>query len=179
MTGIAWRPFTLDGRPHDLSHLHPFGFEFVVPAKDAKPPQRYAINVLFSLHCFTRGRMKGETVDADRLYRDNREERVIDLRRYELSHRLPAIIREIGQRRCFHTGHANFFTVEMIDQDGARHDYSVFFAVTKAGKGGRLTLFVQSAYISDRIPTPSRRKPIKFMVIAHNTATGRPIKAPR
>ena len=179
MTGIAWNLFTLNGKTYDLTHLYPFAFEFVVDAKDGKPEQRYAINVAFSLHCFTRGLKEGEAVDADQLYRDNREERVIDLARYKLSHRLPDIIHEIGRRKCFHTGHANFFTVEVIDEDGENHDYSVFFAVTKAGKGRRLNLFVQSAYVSDRIPTPTKRKPIKFMVIAHNTATNKPIRTPR
>ena len=179
MIGVSWRPFTLDGTTYDLAHLHPFAHEFVVDARDGKPEQRYAINVAFSLHCFTRGRKDGETVPPDHLYADNREERVIDLARYELSHRLPDVIRGIGRRKCFHTGHANFFTVEVIDDDGRSHDYSVFFAVTKAGKGRRLNLFVQSAYVSDRIPTPAKRKPIKFMVIAHNTATSRPIRAPR
>ena len=62
--------------------------------------------------------------------------------------------------------------------DGTMHEYGVFFAVSKAGKGKGLNLLMQSAYISDGIPKPSRRKPIKLMVIANNTATNKPIRPP-
>ncbi len=179
MVGIAWHPFILDGTSHDLSHLHPFQFDFIVPAKEGKAEQRYVINVAFSLHCFTRAKRQDEVVEPRWLYRDNREERVIDLDRYTLSSRLPSIVREIGERKCFHTEHANFFTIDLFDDGGRKRDYSVFFAVTKAGKGRGLNLFVQSAYVSDRIPVPAKRKPIKFMVIAYNTATNKSLKPPR
>jgi hypothetical protein len=45
----------------------------------------------------------------------SREVRLFDEQRYTHSLRLPEVIRAIGDRRCFHTGHDNFFTVELID----------------------------------------------------------------
>ena len=35
--------------------------------------------------------------------------------------RLPEVIRSIGDRRCLHTGHDNFFTVELIDRNARRN----------------------------------------------------------
>ena len=179
MTGIIWKTFALEGAEYDLSHLHPFAFEFVVPEKDGKPEQKYLINVSFSLHCFTRGFKEGEIAPDEQCYADSREKRIICLDRHALSLELPKIIRNVGQRKCFHTGHDNFVTIELIDKAGEKHDYTVFFAVSKAGKGKGLNLFVQSAYVADRIPLKSKSKPIKFMVIAHNKAHNKKIKAPR
>jgi hypothetical protein len=179
MTGIAWKAFDLQGSTYDLSHLHPFDFVFIVPAKGDKPEQRYQINVSFSLHCFSRGFKEGETALEEWCYADNREKRIICLDRHALSLELPRVIREVGQRKCFHTNHDNFVTIEIIDKAGEPHDYTVFFTVSKAGKGTGLNLFVQSAYVRDRIPLKSKPKPIKFMVIAHNTAHNKKIKAPR
>lgn len=179
MTGIFWKEFSLEGREYNLAHLHPFSFEFIVPEKGGKPEQRYLINVNFSLHCFTRGFKENETVPEEHCYADSREKRIICLDRYALSLELPRIIKDVGQRKCFHTGHDNFVTIELIDKAGEAHDYTVFFAVSKAGRRKGLNLFVQSAYVAERIPLKSKRKPIKFMVIAHNTAHNKKIKTPR
>ena len=179
MTGIAWIAFTLKGRKYDLAHLHPFQFEFVVPEKDGKPEQKYLINVSFSLHCFTRGFKEGEIAPKEQCYADSRETRIFCLDRHALSFKLPNIINDLGVRKCFHTGHDNFVTIELVDKAGKTHDYTVFFTVSKAGRGTGLNIFVQSAYVSDKIPLKSKRKPIKFMVIAHNTAHNKKIKLPR
>jgi hypothetical protein len=160
MTGIAWNAFCLEGCKYDLSHLHPFAFEFVVPEKGGKPEQRYLINVSFSLHCFTRGFKDGETALEEQCYADSREKRIICLDRHALSLELPEVIQNVGQRKCFHTGHDNFVTIELIDKSGETHDYTVFFAVSKAGRGKGLNLFVQSAYVPDGIPLKRKPKPM-------------------
>ena len=86
---MKWRAARIEGRVYDLSHLHPFSFDFVVVAKDGKPEQRYGIDVIFSLHCFSRGIRAGEAYLADLAYADSREVRLFDEQRYTHSLRLP------------------------------------------------------------------------------------------
>ena len=178
---MRWRPATIGGTVYDLAHLHPFTFDFVVPAKDGKPEQVYPLDITFSLHCFTRGIRVGEVYAPDLAYSDSRETRLFDFRRHRLSLRLPEIVHEIGARRCFHTAHGNFFTIEIIDESGEAVEYAVYFTVSRSTRRGRLTLYIQSAYVQDGVPRqkPSPRKPIRFSVIAFNVAAGRPIKSPK
>ena len=177
---MKWRAARIGDRVYDLSHLHPFSFDFVVAAKGGKPEQRYGIDVIFSLHCFSRGIPAGAAYLADLAYADSREVRLFDEQRYTHSLRLPEVIRSIGDRRCFHTGHDNFFTVELIGAQDERVEYTVYFKLSRARRTGRLNLYVQSAYVQDDIPQtrPKRRKPIRFSVIAYNVAVGKAIKVP-
>jgi hypothetical protein len=140
---MKWRPARIGDRTYDLCHLHPFSFDFVVAAKDGKPEQRYGIDVIFSLHCFSRGIAEGAAYLADLAYADSREVRLFDEQRYTQSLRLPEVIRSIGDRRCFHTGHDNFFTVELIDAQGERVEYTVYFKLSRAPSKGRLNLYVR------------------------------------
>ena len=107
--------------------------------------------------------------------------RLFDEQRYTHSLRLPEVIHSIGDRRCFHTGHDNFFTVELIDARDERVEYTVYFKLSRAPRKGRLNLYVQSAYVQDDIPQrrPKPRKPIRFSVIAYNVAVGKAIKVPK
>ena len=181
-TTSVFRPVTIESRIYDLSHLEPFTFEFVVPEKDGRPRQLYAIDVLFSWHCFTRGIAPGEDFAKALAYSRGRETRLFDERRYHFSSKLPGIIRSIGSRKCFHTGRGNFFTVELVDEKGNRIEYAIFFKMSRRAEPRRLTLRVESAYVrSDRIPLGRSRppRPIRFSVIAYNTATGKPIKEPK
>ena len=178
---MKWRAARVGERVYDLSHLHPFSFDFVIAAKDGKPEQHYGIDVIFSLHCFSHGIAAGEAYLAELAYADSREVRLFDEQRYTHSLRLPEVIRSIGERRCFHTGRDNFFTVELIDAQGVRVEYTVYFKLSRAPSKGRLNLYVQSAYVQDDIPQtrPKPRKPIRFSVIAYNVAVGKPIKVPK
>jgi len=181
-TNTVFRKVTILGKTYDLSHLEPLSFEFVVPEKEGRPKQLYAIEVLFSWHCFTRGIAVGEQFPEALAYERGRETRLFDERRYHLSKNLPRIIRGIGSRKCFHTGRGNFFTVELVDEQGNRIEYTIFFKVSRHTKPRELTLRVESAYVrGDRVPLGRSRppRPIRFSVIAYNTATGKPIKEPK
>jgi hypothetical protein len=95
--------------------------------------------------------------------------------------RLADVLRNIGSRRCFHTGRGNFFTVEVVDEDGVRIDYSIYFKVSRGGPSrAGLVLFVESAYVRENIPLrrPRPRKPIRFSIIAYNTTMGKLINEP-
>ena len=101
----------IDSRTYDLSHLDRFSFDFVVAQKDGRPAQVYSIR---SCSAGTATRAVSRRVKpslqgllAIRVARDT----PFDERRYRLSIQLPDIIRDIGSRKCFHTGKGNFFIV--------------------------------------------------------------------
>jgi hypothetical protein len=179
---IAWRPFVHEGVNYDLSHLHPFVQTFEQAAQGDKPARNYQAQVIFSLHCFTHGAVGTEDLQGPLGYADSRETRIFDFDRYEQSRQLPDIVRALPVSPCFHTDHGNFFTVKNCNPaTGQEATYEVYFTASRASsKAVPLNLFVQSAYIRDRLHTnrPSRKK-IGFFVILHNTLNGRPIKAPK
>jgi hypothetical protein len=95
------------------------------------------------------------------------------------SQRLPQFVEGLMGQRCFHTGKGNFFTVEIVDDEGKHLEYEVYFTASRA-KNGCLNLFVQSAYVRDNVHVNRpRRKPIGFHVILFNTQNNRPIVEPK
>jgi hypothetical protein len=111
---MQWKPFEFRGKVYDLAHLHPLSVIYKQPAKANAPARVYRVDVIFGLHCFTRGRNEDETIESALLYGDDRETRVFDLVRFELSKRLPEIIDTLPRRKCYHTGKGNFFSIEIV-----------------------------------------------------------------
>ncbi|HTH75110.1 MAG TPA: hypothetical protein VL635_11955 [Trinickia sp.] len=177
---IEWAAFTYAGVRYDLSHLHPRRLTFTQPPSDCRPERTYAVQLIYSLHCFTRSAEHGEPIDAALLYGDSRETRVFCERRYRMSKALPRIVDDLGRRPCYHTGKGNFFVVELIDDLGAKREYEVYFTASRASERGVLNLFIQSAYVRDREHRRNRpkKKPVRLYVILHNTLTNRPLKEP-
>lgn len=164
---MKWLPFLRHNISYDLSHLHPKHITYVQPSKADKPAIQYKVSVSFSMHCFTRGLKEKERPDRTMLYSDARETRVFDFQRYELSKELPEIIQNLSNRKCYHTGKGNFFTVELVGDLGQKVEYDVFFEASRI-KG--LVLFVQRAYVRDaQHRSRPRAKPIRFEVILYNT----------
>ena len=178
---IAWQPFTHNGQVYDLAHLHPRRTTIVQEAQPGKPARSYTLQVIFSLHCFTRGIASGEQPESALLYSDARETRVFDFARYELSKLLPAIIEQLPARKCYHSGKGNFFIVELVDQNGSRDEYEIFFTASRSTTRGVLNLFVQSAYIRDEHHMqgkPAPRKPIRIEILLFNIQANKPIRMP-
>jgi hypothetical protein len=176
---VQWKPFIFGGECYDLSHLHPRTCRYEQPAKGDKPARAYTVDIIFSLHCFTRSLLNDEAGDAALFYADDRETRVFDFQRYELSKQLPGIIESLGQRKCFHTGHDNFFSVALIDRDGNSIEYDIFFTASRASrKKGVVNMYIQSAYVRDvkHGNRPRMNSPIGFYVILFNVLHNRPIK---
>ena len=179
---MNWTPFTYQGNEYDLSHLHPFEWECIQPAQGDKPERKYTFDVTFSLHTFTKGIDQGTNVNPALHYRDSRETREFDFDRYALSKQLPGIVNSLGQRKCHHTQHGNYFTVDLIGTGNQKQSYEVYFAVSRSGKNrGRMNLSIQSAFERTRQhgSKPKRKKPIRFHVVAYNTLHKKPIKAPK
>lgn len=174
---MKWKHFYHQGIEYGLDHVHPFEWAFTAPAANKRPERTYHLQVTFSMHTFTRGLNEGESV-PDLLYRDSREVRAFDFLRYELSKKLPEIVLQLGERRCYHTHHGNFFTIELVGDDGQLEDYEVYFKVSRASQKGWLNLFIESAYVRDagyQTAQPKKRK-IGFQVITYNILHGKEIK---
>lgn len=178
---MQWKPFRFCGKIYDLAHLHPRSITYEQPATANAPTRVYRVDVIFGLHCFTRGRNLNVSRKDALLYGDDRETRVFDFVRYELSKRLPEIVEGLAQRKCYHTGKGNFFSVEIVREDGQIVEYDVFFVATRSSANGKINLFVQSAYVRDANHASSRpaKKPIGFFVILFNTLNNKPIKVPK
>jgi hypothetical protein len=176
---VFWQPFNLNGVPHKLDHLHPATITYTQPAKADVPERKYVVEVLFGLHCFTRGEDDTEPSDAKLNYSDSRETRTFDLDRYELSKSLPELVKNLARSKCYHTNHGNFFTVEIVKNSGGIRRYEVYFALSRSAKKGVLNLHVQSAYPRDeQHQNMPRRKGIGFFVLLYNVQNNRPIKPP-
>lgn len=173
---MEWASFTHDGVVYDLGHLSSHVTEVVVAAKQGKPEQRYRLNVDYSLHCFTRGPKEGEEISVDLAYSDSRETRIFDFDRYALSKQLPLIVADLAERKCFHDHHGNFYVLELIDEEGRRRYYSIFFKLSRAGKRKGLNLFVSSAHARDELPYAKSQKPIRFRVLVHNIQRGKQVR---
>jgi len=171
---VRWKDFEHEGVTYDLRHLYPRTLQFERPARGDKLAIIFTVDVIFSLHCFTKELPSG-SYDRKMTYSDAREMRLFDFERYELSKRLPGIIETLAQRKCFHTGHGNFVTVEVVRGDGVTVDYHVFFTASKSDRKGCVNIYIQSAYVPDR-KVSSSGKSIRFLVILHNTMNKLPIR---
>ena len=176
---MQWNPFKYQGQIFDLTHVHPFDWEYTALATNKRLEHTYRIEVQFSMHTFTRGIEEGEVLDPALNYRDSREERAFDFMRYDFSKQLPTIVQQLGKRVCYHTHHGTFFSIEVVNAEGMAQDYEVYFKLSRSSRKGWLTLYVQSAYVRDRkhgTAQPKRRK-IGFQVIAYNIMANKKIKA--
>lgn len=168
---MKWNEFTYDSEIYDLSHLHPFTWEYTAKAAKKRPERIYKFHVIFSMHCFTRDPLKDEQVAEDLWYEGPEERRVFCFDRHGFSAKLPNIIQNLGDRICWHTHHGNFFTIELADKSGQKVEYEIYFDVTRASRRGWLNLVVQSAYARTedyQTKQPKKRK-IRLDVIAYNT----------
>jgi len=171
---MEWENFEQDGVTYDLRHLHPRTLRFERPAENDKPAVLFTVDVTFSLHCFSR-ELPACQYDRNLAYSDARETRLFDFERYELSKHLPEIVETMAQRKCLHTGHGNFVTVEVVRADGISVNYHVFFTASKSARKGRINIYIQSAYVPVR-KVGASGKPIRFLVILHNTLNKLPIR---
>lgn len=174
-----WTTFAHGDIIYDLSHLRTYTTKFARPAQSNKTPEFYGVNISFSHHCFTqRLPAKGGIYDPTLRFDVDGEQRIFDVRRWRLSRNLPTIVESLPTRKCMQTGRSNYFTVSVIDEDGASVDYEVFFRAWKPGKG-RISLHVESAYVREESYGTSRPKGLRigFFVILHNTLNELPIHA--
>lgn len=176
---MKWKPFEdPHGITYSLAHLHPFRFAVTFAGNAKYPELEVDVHVGFAMHTFTRIGVAGD--DESYAYDDDRERRMFDLDRYTHSKLLPAIVRELATRKCFHAKHQNFFTVELPAGAPAGAEYHVFFLVQgwqqETRKTGKpcVRLIIQSAFLvsaDGQVPRGRREQPIGFRVLI-NRALG-------
>lgn len=162
---MKWRNFEYKGETYALDHLHPFICTYPHPSGDGSVCE---VQIRFGMHCFTRSSKDAEEYDNKLEYKDSRESRVFDFYRHELSFRLPEAIKDLGSRKCFHTNKGNFFTIELINNEGETVEYEIFFDLHKVKRGNNgLALQVQSAYVrsDDYKSSMPKKRNIRLKVI--------------
>jgi hypothetical protein len=177
---VKWEAFRQAEETYDLSHLHPCTIIYEVAAKGDRPALHFTVDVTYSKHCFSSELPKSGYYDAALFYRSrfdprDRDPRLFNFRRFLLSKQLPDIIATLVRRKCMHTGHGNFFTVELTEAGGESVDYDVFFTASRSSTKGRLNLYVQSAFVREKEKLPAGKR-IRFEIILYNTLVGKQIK---
>lgn len=175
---MKWIEFKHEGVGYSLAHLNPRTLQYERPNQGNKPAEVYKVDVIFTLHCFSRALRPGDSCPSNLMYSDGYESRVFDFRRYELSKLLPDIIQGLPDKKPFHNKHRrNFFTVEVLTESGSTVEYDIFFKVKKKGKG-RLEMIVETAFVRDPSYDSTRPegKPIRFWIILHNTLNNKKIQ---
>ncbi|MEO8460651.1 MAG: hypothetical protein ABI451_08990 [Dokdonella sp.] len=144
---VRWMPYSRRGTVFPLNHLHPFRYEVTIPASEKDPKRVVMVHVGFALHTFTRER--DSSTPSEEVYSDDRESRMFDDVRYELSKLLPEIIRSLGRRHCAFAKQDNYVTVEATMFSGETVNYGVFFNLKRWKERGPMAvlLVVQSAYV--------------------------------
>lgn len=151
-----WQPHRGDGgQVYSLAHLHPHRFTLRFEARGDYPACDVEIRVGYSSHAFTRGCPEGETPHAP--YSKGGDPRVFCPDRYQLSHRLSAIIQSIDTRRCYATNFRNYFIVDTGDLLPPNTEYWVFFN-TRKDEPYAMRLFVESAYAGNPAKAPRGRR---------------------
>lgn len=184
---LKFKPFTLDQQTYNLSHLNAFYTEFVQVATKSQSEKRYRCLIEFGTHCFTKSPNvhKGETLanfDNSLHYVTDKEIRLFCPERYQLSLKLPEILRNLDKHKCYFTSaNDKFLTISIQNQQGEMVDYEIYFSLKKS-KTCDVHIFINSAYLRSldyrSNKTMLRRKPVSLFVLLHNTITNKRIKRP-
>jgi hypothetical protein len=179
---IEWKDHTpRAGESYCLKHLHPIDFIHEMPASGRHPAVTVRVHVAFGLHTFTRGIKTDDPPEDD--YEDNREKRCFDYDRYNHSHRLPAIVREIPTCRklYFSRTRSGLINYATFDTGGGK-TYAVFFDVMRYKTRGPNTvlLTVESAYELHEAKRDTREGRVNFNVlVGHALRDTKPNPPPR
>lgn len=168
-----------DGTEHSIGHLAP-GMTLMCPCTPIG--RELVIRVIFKNHCYTENydpqKHKPEEIlikeGADRL-------RVFCPIRHALSHRLPAILADLPNRRVNQTAVVrNYIFVVPLEVEGKF--YEIFFMLQRASKedDADLRLTVESAYPNGGTNIRKRPSTIRFTILAHKVLTNQQVRfAPR
>lgn len=182
---------TVGDHDYDLTHLQDSTFDFTIAATEGYSEINASMLIQYSSHCVSLGPARGERLDfaelgIDRLVIDEKSnERYFSADRCNWSTNLPDIIRSLPtERLCFFTGHENWLSIEILDPQGARQIYEVFFNLTRQSSNF-LRVYVESAYVrtaENEIRRPSefkRKAKIRGKVLLAKKLRNQPITRPR
>ncbi|KWN83012.1 hypothetical protein [Burkholderia stagnalis] len=178
------------GQQYDLTHLIGGLISLTIPASGKYPEIVATMSVEYMSHCVSYGPADdGPPLDFEQLGHarrvlDHRNiERAFCFDRHRWSLQLPGIVGRLEAYTCYFTGRENWMVMELIDDQGQKVEYEVFFRLRRGAEANTLRLVIESAYVRnpDRggpgIPR-SRRGKIRFAVMAAKTLRGEPIRDP-
>ena len=149
------------GVDYDLTHLNPFVFPVIHGESE------YAVRVTFYDHVFTKAYdPSGHTPDLIYSRRPG-DERVFDVRRWELSRDLPNLFQTLGRSSVYQSGRNFFF----LRGKTGEPPYAVFFnAVRSTRQDAGVSVIVRSAYEKDNMAR--RAHPVSFPRLIDAAARG-------
>lgn len=177
----SWPAFVHNGVRYELNHLDSFEHVYEKPAQGDKPAVEYRVFVYFSDHCFTERQKPGDDPLLKYPHSPPAKPRTFDVARYELSKKLPDLVRNLMGRKCFHTYHGNYFIIEITTHEGVRVEYEVYFKPYREQSDRQLRLVIESAFPRDPDKLASREdlSPVKFDFLIHNAQSGKATKRPQ
>jgi hypothetical protein len=173
---------------YGLAHLVASAFTLAVPASAKFAALVATVHVEYTSHCVSVGPGATSSLDSEapggcgRILDHRHVARTFCAERHRWSLRLPEIVAQLGERRCYFTGHSNWLVIEDITDRGDPVEYEVFFRLRRAGASA-LRLVIESAYVRDAsrgkagIPR-NRRSIVRFRVMAAKILRGEPIRDP-
>jgi hypothetical protein len=170
-----WTDFTIGEKVYDLSHLNAHWAEYIDHRNEANPTT-YRFIVTYSFHCFAKESADTSAEQSQQLmYRAPKDSRPFNIERYELSQKLPGIIKSLGDKEIlvFHAGYESYAAVKIINSTGNEVNYFVPFKVFKERK--RFRIHVTSAYPKEDI---GKVRKVSFFVIAKNLSIGKKLPSP-
>lgn len=175
--GMNRNKFNLNGVDYDLSHLNDYVWNLKQAASGDKPERNYRIKIIFSCHCFTKGRT--ETDLDSLLYSEKQEQRTFCLDRYKASLTLRDHIFELQNGYVFiNDGGKKSRKQNYLKIPTSTGNYEIYFTLSKSSdERVDLNLFVQSAFLRTHGGAGKLGK-IRFMIVVHKTLEGKPVKAP-
>src|SRR6185312_16282492 len=172
-----WGPHKDGETIYDLSHLHPLRYTLSLEQTANNAARDVEVRVGFSSHTFTESCENHEAHDA---YSPPNDPRRFSVDRYELSKRIPNVIRNLKGRDVLFGNQDNYLVVELPGVIPPGTEYWVFFDLRpvrdspQSAPSGVL-LFVQSAYVGNmqRPPYGPKPKRIGFSALVGLTLQGR------
>lgn len=167
-------PCTIDGEAIDLAHLEPFAARFEI----RNLGRSLTIDVKFSNHCFTTA-FDPAVHQRSYVVMDGRRERAFDRERFELSRRLPDMIRSLPDGPVWLTASdRNYaYVARLADEDG--RSYPMFFHLKRLRDEAprNLSLVVESAYpVADVRTVLAGATRISFPVLCAKVFKGEPVR---
>lgn len=167
----------LNGEEHDLSHLDDCYWTLVQEATDSKPERNYIIKIIFSCHCFTKGREEND--NSSLFYQEGSDKRTFCSIRYQQSHSLKSNIHSLQNGYVYiNDGGKKSRKQNYLKIPTETGNYEIYFTLSKSSDDSAdLNLYVQSAFFRTHGGARKLGK-IRFTVAVFNTMNGKPVKAP-
>ncbi|BDP42792.1 hypothetical protein DAETH_27610 [Deinococcus aetherius] len=131
--GSPYAPFFYQGVQYTLAHLNTLEYIYVQPASESKPERQFVVIIDFSDHCFTHAWKEGDDTALHYGPRKSRpqNERTFDTQRWQLSHNLPNIVRNLMGAKLYHNPTRDYTKIHItsLTQDGIEVEYEIYINV--------------------------------------------------